>query len=87
MRSSKPQAAVNLVWGPKSQTKAPEPVRVGEEGPTRPPLWLHAAAALFLLHLVLFLIRKGKLPSGSCIRDKALRMSGPNQDSTFCFLK
>lgn len=47
------------------------------------PCCLHS----FFLHFVLFLIRKGKLPEDSCIRDKALSMSGPNEDSTFCFLK
>lgn len=52
-----------------------------------PPLLQHTAYTVFLLHLVLFLIRKGKLPKGSCIRDKALSMSGPNEDSTFWFLK
>lgn len=56
-----------------------------------PPVWaallsllLQYAAYAYLL--APFLIRKEKLPEG-CIRDKALSMSGPNEDSTFWFLK
>lgn len=57
-----------------------------------PPVWaallslLLQYAAYTVIYLHLFLIRKEKLPEG-CIRDKALSMSGPNEDSTFWFLK